>query len=76
MEAKVNGPSRETRHCPDHVSRDDASFLKVGQNVESEAGQDAAPGRHNNDPLANEIVAPFELPLGNLPMSDVDATGD
>lgn len=76
LEAKVNGPSRETCHSTDHMRRDDAGFLKIGENIEAKARQCTAPCRHNNDPFANEIVAPFQLPLGDLSMPDVHATGN
>lgn len=76
LKAKIDRSSREACHRPDHMSAHDTGLLKVGQNIETEAGQNAAPRRHNNDPLANQIVPPFQLPLGNLSMSDVHATGD
>jgi len=76
LKAEIESAGREASHRSHHMSGDYAGFLKIGEYVETEAGENAATCSRNNDSSLYEIATSLRLPLHYLTMPDVDATSN
>lgn len=76
LKTEIESAGREASHCSHHMSGDYAGFLKIGENIKTEASEDTtARCRHNNF-FVYEIMASLYLPLQYLSMPNVNAASD